>query len=119
MIHHPTHWIAVGLAALLAVLAFEAAGQTMSMGSGAMFEGRPSMAGAQAGLGAQAGPPQGGIGVQGTEATGMNLVKPRIVREAREGEVVVSIVDEERILPKRVEPDTTPMEARALARESK
>ncbi|MBI5278920.1 MAG: hypothetical protein HY854_20975 [Burkholderiales bacterium] len=116
MIHHPTHWIAVGLAALLAVIAFEAAGQ-MSMGSAAMYEGRPYIAGAQGGLGAQAGVAQGGIGLQGSEATGMNLRKPRIIREAEQEEVAVAMFDDnDRILPKRVEPDTTPMEARQMAR---
>jgi hypothetical protein len=42
-------------------------------GAGAVFEGRPAMAGAQAGLGAQAGPSQGGVGVQGSEAAQRNL----------------------------------------------
>jgi hypothetical protein len=64
--HRPYHWVAVALvlAALLLTLS-EVHGQ--STGSSAVFEGRPAMAGAQGGLGAQAGPPQGGIGVQGTE----------------------------------------------------
>jgi hypothetical protein len=114
MIHHPSHWLAVALVALLALVAVEVAGQ-MSMGSTAMYEGRPYLAGAQGGLGAQAGMPQGGIGVQGTEATGMNLRKPRIVREERGEEAVVAL-DEERILPPRIEPDTTPHEARQIAR---
>jgi hypothetical protein len=67
-IHHtPYHWISVALivAALLFTLS-EAHGQ--STGSAALFEGRPAMAGAQGGLGAQAGPPQGGLGVQGSDA---------------------------------------------------
>ena len=83
MIHHPSHWIGVALVAALAMIAFEVAGQ-LSTGSAAMFEGRPAMAGAQAGLGAQAGPPQGGIGVQGTEAAERNLRPPRIIEEIRE-----------------------------------
>jgi hypothetical protein len=63
----PYHWIAVAivLAAALFVLS-NVWGQ--STGAGAMFQGRPAMAGAQGGTGAQAGPPQGGIGVQGNEA---------------------------------------------------
>lgn len=120
MVHHPTHWIAVALVAALALIAFETAGQ-MSTGSTAMFEGRPVLAGAQGGLGAQAGMPQGGLGVQGSEATGMNLRKPRIIEEPRDmpqGEVVAGL-DEDRMLPRRLEPDTTPAEARRLAREGK
>ena len=75
-IHHsPYHWISVALilAALLFTLS-EAHGQ--STGSAAVFEGRPSMAGAQGGLGAQAGPPQGGLGVQGSDAA-QRTVAPR------------------------------------------
>ncbi|MGV3570501.1 MAG: hypothetical protein ACO1PB_07870 [Ramlibacter sp.] len=72
--HHPTHWIAVAVAASLAFLAFEVAGQ--STGAQAVFEGRPAMAGAQAGLGAMAGPPQGGIGLQGSEGAQLNLRRP-------------------------------------------
>lgn len=79
MIHHPTHWIAVALAASLALLAFETAGQ--SAGAQAVFEGRPALAGAQAGLGAMAGPPQGGIGLQGSEGAQLTLRRPVIVAE--------------------------------------
>ena len=62
--HSPHHWIAVALvlAALLLIVS-EAHGQ--STGAAAAFEGRPAMAGAQAGEGAMAGPPQGGIAVEG------------------------------------------------------
>jgi hypothetical protein len=83
--HHPTHWIgdaivaALALLALLALLAFEAAGQ--STNAAAAFEGRPSMAGAQAGLGAQAGPPQGGIGLQGSDGAARSLRGPRVIEE--------------------------------------
>lgn len=75
MHHSPTHWILVALVliALLLILD-EAHGQTpvppsptQAMGAAGMFQGRPAMAGAQAGLGAEAGPPQGGIGVQGPQ----------------------------------------------------
>jgi hypothetical protein len=75
-IHHPPyHWITVALvlAALLFALS-EAHGQ--STGSSALFEGRPAMAGAQGGLGAQAGMPQGGLGVQGSDAA-QRTVAPR------------------------------------------
>lgn len=77
MHHTPTHWILVVLVlvALLFVLS-EAHGQ--AAGANALFEGRPAMAGAQGGLGAQAGPPQGGLGVQGNEAAErtMHLRRP-------------------------------------------
>jgi hypothetical protein len=79
--HHPTHWIAVALAASLMLLAFEAAGQ--HTGAQAVFEGRPAMAGAQAGLGAMAGPPQGGIGLQGTDGAQLNLRRPQVAVESR------------------------------------
>jgi hypothetical protein len=117
MIHHKTHWIAVALVAGLALLALEASGQ--HTGSTAMFEGRPSLAGAQAGLGAQAGPPQGGIGVEGTEAAQMNLRRPRIIDEPRDmpqGERVAVI--EERVLPPKLDRSVTPAEARTIARQT-
>lgn len=61
--HTPWHWITV--AAVLGIALFtigEAHGQ--STGSNATFEGRPTMPGPQSGLGAQSGPPQGGISPQ-------------------------------------------------------
>jgi len=66
MHHTRYYWIiaALALAAFLLTLN-DAHGQ--STGAAAAFEGRPAMAGAQAGQGAQAGPAQGGIGVQGSE----------------------------------------------------
>ena len=75
-IHHsPSHWVMVALvlAALLLTLS-EAHGQ--SSGAAAVFEGRPAIAGAQGGLGAQAGVPQGGLGVQGSEVAERS-VQPR------------------------------------------
>jgi hypothetical protein len=87
--HGPYHWIlvALALAALLLTLG-EAHGQS---GATAAFEGRPAMAGAQGGLGAQAGVAQGGIGVQGNavaERT-LRLGKPTgldDIRQARRDE---------------------------------
>jgi len=72
--HPPSHWIMVALvlAALLLTLT-EAHGQS---GAAALFEGRPALSGAQGGLGAQAGVPQGGLGVQG------NVASERSVRPA-------------------------------------
>jgi hypothetical protein len=118
--HHPTHWVAVALATGLALLTLtDVHGQ--STGAQAVFEGRPAMSGAQAGLGAMAGPPQGGIGLQGAEGTGLNLRRPRIVDEPRDmpqgtpAAEVVSSVDE-RLLPPRAEPDLTPQQARSAVR---
>jgi hypothetical protein len=65
--HSPHHWIPVALV-LAALLLTVSLAHGQSAGAAAAFEGRPAMAGAQGGLGAQAGPPQGGIGVQGTDA---------------------------------------------------
>jgi hypothetical protein len=121
MQHHPTHWIAVALASALALLAFEAAGQ--STNAKAVFEGRPTLAGAQAGLGAQAGPPQGGIGLEGSEATAFNLRRPRIMDEPRDmpqgAPAVVASLDADRVLPQRTDTDISPKEARELARRTR
>lgn len=95
--HHPHHWVAVALvlAALLLTLS-EAHGQS---GAATQFEGRPAMAGAQGGLGAQAGPPQGGLGVQGNEVAerSMQLHKPSGLDEMRQaqraGEDVVAAAE--------------------------
>ena len=83
--HHPTHWIGVALVLLLGLMAFEAFGQAainnMSPNAQAVFQGRPLMAGAQAGLGAMAGPPQGGIGLQGSDGAGINLRRPHVIEQ--------------------------------------
>lgn len=73
--HKPYHWILVAavLAAALFTLSNVWGGST---GSNAVFEGRPAMAGAQAGQGPMAGPPQGGISPQGTDSGGVNLRPP-------------------------------------------
>lgn len=87
--HKPYHWVLVALALATLLLTFgEAHGQS---GASAVFEGRPAMAGAQGGLGAQAGVAQGGIGVQGNavaERT-LRLGKPTgldDIRQARRDE---------------------------------
>lgn len=81
VLHHPSRWLGTALALGLALLAFEASGQ--SGPAAAAFEGRPAPAGAQAGLGALAGPPQGGIGLQGTAGAQLGLRLPRQLREER------------------------------------
>ena len=81
--HHPSHWLGVAVVLLLALMAFEAYGQPpnheLSTNANAVFQGRPAMAGAQAGLGAMAGPPQGGIGLQGSDGAGRNLRRPWVI----------------------------------------
>jgi hypothetical protein len=81
--HHPTHWLGIALVVALALLAFEASGQqstnNMSPNASAVFQGRPYMSGAQAGTGAMAGPPQGGIGLQGSDGAGLNLRRPHVI----------------------------------------
>lgn len=80
--HHPGHWVGVAVVIALALVAVESAAQAAplpSTNARAVFQGRPYMAGAQAGLGAEAGPPQGGIGLQGSDGAGLNLRKPSTV----------------------------------------
>ena len=73
------HWIPSGAAiGVLLVTLTQVHAQSLNMDSSAMFQGRPAMSGAQAGMGAMAGPPQGGIGLQGTEGAerGLHLRPP-------------------------------------------
>jgi hypothetical protein len=106
--HTPTHWILVALvlAALLLVLR-DAHGQS---GSAAVFEGRPAMAGANGGQGAQAGMPQGGIGVQGNDTAqrSLRLGKPTGLDEMRQakrdGLDMVDTADKDVSLRKDVAP---------------
>jgi len=53
----------------------------------AVFEGRPVPAGAQSGTGALAGPPQGGIGVQGIDHSGVALRPPSGLRDMPQGTI--------------------------------
>jgi hypothetical protein len=81
--HRVSHWILLVLVMLAAVFTLrEVHGQT-STNAGAQFQGMPSMAGAQAGLGAQAGPAQGGIGLQGSDGAGLHQRRPRGLDEPR------------------------------------
>ena len=101
--HHPTHWIAVATVLALGLIAFEAWGQQsvngMNLGpnASAVFQGRPAMSGAQAGLGAMAGPPQGGIGLQGSDGAGLNLRRPRVIEEQMNALPPVACADVPRI----------------------
>ena len=86
MHHTRYYWILVALALVAFLLILpEAHGQ--SSGAAAVFEGRPALAGAQAGQGAQAGPPQGGIGVQISETSqpGVRLRRPSGVEDMPRG----------------------------------
>lgn len=82
--HHPTHWLVVAIVIAVALIVVESAAQTVpppSTNAQAVFQGRPTMGGAQAGLGAQAGPAQGGLGLQGSDGAGLNLRKPSTVAQ--------------------------------------
>ena len=86
-IHHTRYyWILVVLA-LVAFLLTLSTAHGQSTGAAAVFEGRPALAGAQAGQGAQAGPPQGGIGVQSSETSqpGVRLRKPSGLQDVPQG----------------------------------
>jgi hypothetical protein len=99
--HHPTHWIGVAIVVALALWAVEVAGQqsvnNMSTNAQAVFQGRPAMAGAQAGLGAMAGPPQGGIGLQGSDGAGINLRRPHVIEQQTSALPPVACADLPRI----------------------
>jgi hypothetical protein len=83
--HRPAHWLLVALVLALALIAVESAAHAQSTppstNAQAVFQGRPYMGGAQAGLGAEAGPAQGGIGLQGSDGAGLNLRKPSTVEK--------------------------------------
>ena len=75
--HRPSHWILLVLVVLAAIFTLrEVHGQT-STNARSQFEGMPAMAGAQA------GPAQGGIGLQGSDgaALGMRLRPPAGLRQ--------------------------------------
>jgi len=75
MQHTPYHWLMVALVLVALMLALsEAHGQS---GAATQFEGRPAMSGAQGGQGAQAGPAQGGIGMQGSDLSERSLKPSR------------------------------------------
>jgi hypothetical protein len=110
--HRPSHWVVVALALAAFLLTLtEAHGQTT--GAAGVFEGRPAIAGAQGGLGAQAGVPQGGIGVQGSEVAERSVQQLRkpsgldeIQQARREGtaDATVAATDTDVTVRKEVEP---------------
>jgi hypothetical protein len=100
----PFHWLAVAVVAIVALFTFgHARGQTGN--AAAAFEGRPAMAGAQGGLGAQAGMPQGGIGVQGNQAAQrqLNLRKPSGLDGAPAANAPVAARSDVTLVPKKDE----------------
>lgn len=64
-----SNWIAVA-AVLPITLCMVGHVHGQGTGSEAVFQGRPAMAGAQAGTGAMAGPPQGGVAPQSVDQPG-------------------------------------------------
>lgn len=84
ILHTPHHRIAVAIVSAVALLTVSHVhGQHNDAAS--MFDGRPAMAGAQAGTGAMAGPPQGGIGIQGQDRGRMTLRPPAGLRDMPQG----------------------------------
>src|SRR3954469_9660084 len=68
-----SQWIAAG-AVLPVTLCMVGHVYGQATGSEAVFQGRPAMSGAQAGTGAMAGPPQGGVAPQSVDQAGGGLV---------------------------------------------
>lgn len=83
--HQPWHWAAVAAVLVIALFTLTEAFGQKSVGAAATFEGRPAMSGAQAGTGAMAGPPQGGLATQGTDEPGAGLGARRNTRELGAG----------------------------------
>ena len=92
ILHSPHHWLAVAIVVAVAMLTVSLAhGQQQQRNdANTMFQGRPAMAGAQSGTGAMAGPPQGGVGIQGTDNTGVALRPPSGLRDMPQGTVTAS-----------------------------
>ena len=89
ILHSPHHWLAVTVVLTVAMLTVSLA-HGQSNDASAMFQGRPAMAGAQAGTGAMAGPPQGGIGIQGSDKSTVALRPPSGLRDMPQGTVTAS-----------------------------
>ncbi len=121
--HTPAHSVLLALvsAALLVTLS-DARAQS---GAATVFEGRPAMAGAQGGMGAQSGMPQGGLGVQGNEAAerGLRLSKPSQLDEMqqarRAGVDPIAAADTEQAANLAVRKDIKPVPDRSLAKDQR
>lgn len=90
ILHSPHHWLAVAVVLAVAMLTAPRAHGQQNNDASATFQGRPAMAGAQAGTGALAGPPQGGIGVQGQDKAGISLRPPSGLRDMPQGAATAS-----------------------------
>jgi hypothetical protein len=90
MLHSPHHWLAVAIVLAVAVLTASLAHGQQRNDASANFQGRPAMAGAQSGTGAMAGPPQGGIGIQGQDNSGLALRPPSGLRDMPQGTLTAS-----------------------------
>jgi hypothetical protein len=91
ILHSPHHWMAVAIVLAIATLTASLAhGQQQRNDASATFQGRPAMAGAQSGTGALAGPPQGGIGIQGQDNSGVALRPPSGLRDMPQGTITAS-----------------------------
>ena len=90
ILHSPHHWLAVAVVIAVAVLTASLAHGQQRNDASAVFQGRPAMAGAQSGTGALAGPPQGGVGVQGSDNSGVALRPPSGLRDMPQGTVTAS-----------------------------
>jgi hypothetical protein len=123
MHHTRYYWLIVALALAAFLLTLNVA-HGQSTGAAAAFEGRPAMAGAQAGQGAQAGPPQGGIGVQGSDVAerGLRPSKPSgldDVRQARrqlDDSVNIAAAPDADVMTRK---DVEPARDRSLAKDER
>jgi len=91
--HTPHHWFWVTLVLMVALLTLSDVYGQQRTDASAMFQGRPAMAGAQAGLGAMAGPPQGGIGVQGQDNSQVTLNRRSGVADMPQGQPATAGTD--------------------------
>jgi hypothetical protein len=120
MQHPPYHWLMVALVLLAVLFMFgEAWGQ--SNDAAATFQGRPAMAGAQAGQGALAGPPQGGLGVQGSQLAERSARRSnpstldQVESAHRAGGDAIAAAEEDKTIRK----DIAPRKDRGVAKEQR
>lgn len=84
VLHSRNHWLAVTVVLGVALLTMSLAHGQQRNDAGSVFQGRPAMAGAQSGTGPMAGPPQGGIGIEGQENASIALRPPAAVRDDKD-----------------------------------
>lgn len=114
--HSPHHWIPVAIVVAVALLTLtEVHGQRTD--STAVFQGRPAMAGANAGTGAMAGPPQGGIGVQGQDRSQL-AVRGRAPAASDAATESRAVRNDKEIAPPR-DKDVAPPRDKGVAKDSR